>query len=133
MDGILLSCLGQCSYLLLGIVRKATKMNMQDCWSFTCCLSCSLGSSLKCSQVFSMAITLVEVHLNWLNWFHFLIPEGDLLIILRDFIFFVTMHSCFCRCFSKGFFDLGRAVQFHSSTLQLYTSMSRKKLWVQHC
>ena len=25
--------------LLLGFVRQATKMDMQDCWSFTCCFS----------------------------------------------------------------------------------------------
>ena len=37
MYGILLSCLGWCPQLLLGIVRQATKKDMQDCWSFTCC------------------------------------------------------------------------------------------------
>ena len=37
--GILLSYLGWCPYLLLGIVRQTTKTNMQDCWSFTCCFS----------------------------------------------------------------------------------------------
>ena len=30
--------------------------------------------------------TLVDVHLNWLNWFHFLILGGGLLIILIDFM-----------------------------------------------
>ena len=33
-------------------------------------------------------ITLVDVHLNWLNWFHFLIPEGGLLVILIDCMIF---------------------------------------------
>ena len=27
---------------------------------------------------------MVDVHLNWLNWFCFLILEGDLLVILID-------------------------------------------------
>ena len=45
MYGIVLSCLGWCPQLLLGIVREATKMDMQDCWSFTCCFSWTLGSS----------------------------------------------------------------------------------------
>ena len=36
---ILLSDLGRCPQLLLGFVRQATKMDMQDCWSFTCCFS----------------------------------------------------------------------------------------------
>ena len=49
-----------------------------------------LGSSLfllyinKNKLVFSIGIILVDVHLNWLNWFHFLILEGDLLVILMD-------------------------------------------------
>ena len=39
MCGILLSHLGCCPQLLLGFVRQTTKMDMQDCWSFTCCFS----------------------------------------------------------------------------------------------
>ena len=35
-------------------------------------------------KFFSVGITLVHVHLNWLNWFHFLILEGGLLVILID-------------------------------------------------
>ena len=34
----------------------------------------SLAASLKC-------IILVDVHQNWLNWFHFLFLEGGLLVI----------------------------------------------------
>ena len=52
MYGILLSCLDWCPYLLLGIVRQATKTNRQGCWSFTCCSSWILGSSSKCDQLF---------------------------------------------------------------------------------
>ena len=36
------------------------------------------------AKVFSTGITLADVHLNWLNWFHFLILKGGLLIILAD-------------------------------------------------
>ena len=32
------------------------------------------------SLSFSVGITLVYVHLKWLNWFHFLIPEGGLIV-----------------------------------------------------
>ena len=35
-------------------------------------------------EVFSISITLVDVYLNWLNWFHFLILKGVLLVILID-------------------------------------------------
>ena len=33
---------------------------------------------------YSIGITLVDVHLNWLNWFYFLIIKGSLLVILID-------------------------------------------------
>ena len=39
MKYLLLSCLGWCPQVLFRIVREATKTNMQDCWSFTCCFS----------------------------------------------------------------------------------------------
>ena len=47
--------------------------------------------------VFSIDITLVDVHLNWLNWFHFLILEGGLRIILID-----------CMTFLSPFLDVRR-------------------------
>ena len=34
------------------------------------------------AQAFSIDITLVDVYLNWQNWFHFFILEGGPLIIL---------------------------------------------------
>ena len=38
----------------------------------------------------SIGITLVDVHLNWLDWFHFLILEGDLLVILINCMIFLS-------------------------------------------
>ena len=58
MHGILLSCLGRCPALLLEIVRETTKMDKQDCWSFTCYLFLTLGSSSKCSQLKSFPYVL---------------------------------------------------------------------------
>ena len=52
-------CHGCCLQLLLGIVRQATKMNMQDCWSFTCCFSRTLSSLSKCSQLKSFLQVLL--------------------------------------------------------------------------
>ena len=37
---------------------------------------------MQLPKVFSIGITLVDVHLNWLTWFLFLIPVGGLLVIL---------------------------------------------------
>ena len=48
---ILLSRLDWFPQLLLGFVRQATKTDMQDCWSFTCCFSCTIGSLSKCGQL----------------------------------------------------------------------------------
>ena len=48
---MLLSHLGWCPLLLLGIVRQATKMNMQAFWSFTYRFSWTLDSLSKCGQL----------------------------------------------------------------------------------
>ena len=56
----------------------------------------SLAASLEPlpKSFFSIGITLVDVHLNWLNWFHFLILEGGILIILIDVCQqFLSLHS----------------------------------------
>ena len=37
-----------------------------------------------------ISITLVDVHLNWINWFHFLIFVGGLLVILIDCMLFLS-------------------------------------------
>ena len=62
-------------------------MDVQDCWSFTSTVS----------RTFSIGITLVNVHPNWLNLFHFLIIEGCLFVILRD-----------CKIFLSPFLDVTR-------------------------
>ena len=41
-------------------------------------------------DVFSVVITLADVHLNWLNWFDFLILERDPLVILIDSMIFLS-------------------------------------------
>ena len=37
-----------------------------------------------------MGIILVDVHLNWLNWFYLLILEEGLLVILIDWMIFLS-------------------------------------------
>ena len=41
-------------------------------------------------SLFSIGIILADVHLNQLNWFHFIILEGGLLLILIDCMMFFT-------------------------------------------
>ena len=57
--------------------------------TLTAILSNSLNSLLKQrqSKVYFIGITLEDVHLNWLNWFFFLILTGCLLIVLICCIF----------------------------------------------
>ena len=90
--GILLPSLAWCPQLLLGVVRQATKVNMQDCRSFTCCffLIPWLIVSMWPAQVFSIGITLVDVLQNFLNWFHFRFFEGVLLFIWIDCMIFLS-------------------------------------------
>ena len=64
---------------------------------------------------FCIGITLVDVHLNWLNWFHFLILEGDLLVILIDCMIFLSpfldvTRMCLCQQFLSS----------HSKTLEFF-------------
>ena len=46
---------------------------------------------LQSAAAFSIGIALVDVHVNWLNWFHFLILEGALLVILTDDMIFLSL------------------------------------------
>ena len=50
----------------------------------------SLAHRQNVASFFSIGITLVYVHLNWLNWFHFFILEGGLLVILIDCMIFLS-------------------------------------------
>ena len=45
----------------------------------------------------SVGITLVDVHLNWLNWFHSFILEGDLLVILIVCMIFLSLFLAATR------------------------------------
>ena len=82
-------CMEYCFHIWAGaprIVRWATKMDMQDCWSFTGCLSWTLAHPQNVASLSLFYRYLLDVHLNWLNWFHILIPKGGLLFILIDCI-----------------------------------------------
>ena len=47
------------------------------------------------AQILSIGITLVDVHLSWLIWFHFLILVRSLLFILIACMIFLTITRCF--------------------------------------
>ena len=88
MCGILLSLLGWCPQLPLGFVRQATKTDMQDCWSLTCCPW--LNVVMWPASVFFIGTGLVDVLQNRLNWFHFFFLEGGPLVFLIDCVIFLS-------------------------------------------
>ena len=49
-----------------------------------------------------MDTKLVDVYLNWLKWFHFLILMADPLVILIDYMIFVTIHRCYKDVYVKN-------------------------------
>ena len=53
-------------------------------------LSPCLIVKMQPAEVFSIGIALVGVHLSWLNWIHFLIFKGGLLVILIDCMIFLS-------------------------------------------
>ena len=94
----------------LELLNKLQKQITQDRWSFICCFSWALGLSWKWSQLkSSTGILLVDVHLNFLNWFHFLFLEGGLLVILID-----------CMIFLSPFLDVSR---MYMSTVSFLTQL----------
>ena len=103
-------CMKYCCHVWVGApscyLELLDKLHMQNCWPFTCCLSWTLGSSLKCSRLkSSVGITFVGVHMNWPNWFHFVILEGGLLVILYKLHdFSVTIPICYKDVYANSFF-----------------------------
>ena len=45
-----------------------------------------------------------DIHLNWLNWFHFLILEGGLLVILIHCMIFDNIPGCSKNVYVNSFF-----------------------------
>ena len=58
------------------------KVQKRICRTVGPSLAASLETLAHRRNVFSVGITLVDAHLNWLSWFHFLILQGGLHAIL---------------------------------------------------
>ena len=102
--GILLSHLEWFPWLLLGIVGQATKMDIQDCWSFTCCFSWTLGSSWKCGQLKSF----LDVFVRCSSGLNQLVPlpfsKGDQHVVLIDCMIFLSPFLEVTRMSISSFF-----------------------------
>ena len=66
------------------------------------------------AQVFSIGISLVDVHLNWLNGFHFLILMGGPLVILTG-----------CKMFLSTFLDCQIIPSFFPRRARFWKSVSK--------
>ena len=121
-------CIEYCRHIWAGApscyLELLGKLQKQICWTAVLHLLPLLNFQLIIDTqpvyVFSISITLVGVHLNWLNWFHFFILGGGLLVILID-----------CMIFLPPFLDVTRismsTVSF-LATLQPWTKYLRLTL-----
>ena len=87
------------------------KIQKRRCRTVGPSLAASLEPLAHCQNVasFSIGVTLADVHLNWLNWFHFLLLEGGLLVILID-----------CMIFLPPFLDV---IRMSMSTVSFLTQL----------
>ena len=76
------------------------KLQKRICKTVGPLLPASLESLVHCqnvaSLIFFIIISLVDVHLNWLKWFHFFILEESLLVILSLFLDVTGICRCIC-------------------------------------
>ena len=82
-------CMEYCCHLWAGVTSYKTRYVGQLVLHLLPVLNHLPIVEMQPAFVFSIDITLVDVHLNWLNWFHFLILEGGLFVILLDFMIFL--------------------------------------------
>ena len=97
---VLKKCETERSYKLTELFNMCLKEScFPDCWKVSSVfpifknVNVNLGSSSKCGQLKSFnicGITLVDVHVNWPYWFHFLILEEGQLITQIDCIIFLS-------------------------------------------
>ena len=66
------------------------KLQKQICRTVGPSLAASFEPLAHRQNVASLVITMVDVHLNWLNWFHFLILKVGLIITLIDCMIFLS-------------------------------------------
>ena len=119
--GILLSCLVFCSKLVLEMLDRLQKKYVGLLVLHLLSFLEHLAHCQNIASLYLLVITLLDVHLNWLNWFHFSILERDLFVILID-----------CTNFLSPFLDVMSISMspdsfLHSQTLEF--SANRMFFW----
>ena len=92
------SCMEYCCQVWAGTpscsLQLIDKLQKQICRAICSSLAAPLEPLVYCRNVASLSlfysITLVDVLPNWLNWFHFLLLDGGLLVILIDCMIFLS-------------------------------------------
>ena len=92
---------GNCCHVLAGVsilelLDKVIKKDMQDCWSFTCCLFWDLGSLLQCIQLDSFLQVLLWKMFSWTG------STGSTFLFSRNAYSLGTTNKKLSN-FSKGF------------------------------
>ena len=87
------SCMEHCCNVWAGVpsyyLELLDKQQKRICRTVGPSLVASLEPLAHCRKCF-LGITLVHVHLNWLNWFHFVVLEGGLIVILINRTIFLS-------------------------------------------
>ena len=90
-------CMEYCCHVWAGApscyLKLLDKLQKRICRTAGSSLAASLEPLAHRRNVASLNLFyryLVDAHLNWLNWFLFLILEGDLLVILIDCMIFLS-------------------------------------------
>ena len=97
-------CMEYCCHVWAGApscyLKLLDKLQKRICKTVGPSLAASLEHLTHRRNVaFSIGITLADVHLNWLNWFHFFVLEGGLLIILIDCMIFLSQFLVYVNSF----------------------------------
>ena len=110
------SCMEYCCHVWVGApscyLELLDKLQKRICRSVGPSLAASPEPLAHCGNVTSLSLFywyyFVDVHLNWLNWFHFLILEVGLLVILIGYMIFLSSFLDVIRMSMSTFFFLAR-------------------------
>ena len=95
---VLKNCEPELFYVLAELFNKCLKEPcFPDCWKVLLVVPVfkNVGERSTAENYHPVSLLLVDVYLNWLNWFHFLSLKGCLLVILINCMTSVTIPRCY--------------------------------------
>ena len=91
---VLKNCEPELFYVLAELFNKCLKEPcFPDCWKVLLVVPVfkNVGERSTAENYHPVSLLLVDVYLNWLNWFHFLSLKGCLLVILINCMTFLSL------------------------------------------